>query len=564
VRTSLRALSWATGATLLHGALVTTLGACGAGDMSSPGLGSDSGTGASSTSGGTNGGGTINNAGGSFSTGGGGGTSGSGTGGTSGSGGTEPEPPPPEEELESAFEAPVATDRYVWTANPTTGRVALIGAHDLSVRLAEAGVAPTTVAALPGSEDEDAAIVLNRGSDDATILRVGADGEIESTRLTTHSGANAVEVSPQGKWVIIWTNAALFGTTPLDSTDGLQDVTVVKLGDEPETTELSVGYRPSQIAFDADEEHAFVVTEPGLTVIDLTGEPVPERLIELSENPITDQAARDVNVTPDGRRAVVRVEGERSLGVVDLATGERQAVDLGDFVTDLDLSADGSSAFAIAGGELVVVPIPPGDADPSTFARASAPGEVARSVSLSPDASLALVYSNAESNPYLGILSSESDWSEFEARAVDLKAPVRAAFASPDARHGIAFQTTAPTSTKGGAFSIVSAQLDRAPKVIGTDAPPFALAFSPEGGEAVIATRDLVKKSYGMYLVHLARLEQTFVQLSSPPLAAGIVPTANRAFVAQAHPEGRITFVDLADGSQHTLTGFELAAEVTQ
>jgi hypothetical protein len=553
-------------AMLGHGVLASTLGAC-SGDMSSPaqGLGSDSeGTGGSSSGSGARGG-TINNSTGGTT----GGTGGSasmsgGTGGTGGTGQPVETPPPPEQELESAFEAPVATDRYVWTANPSTGRVALIGAHDLSVRLAEAGIAPTTVAALPGNQDEDTAIVLNRGSDDATILRVGADGEIHSTTLMTHSGANAVEVSPQGKWVIVWTNAAALDATLLDPTDGLQDVTVVKLGDEPETTELSVGYRPSQIAFDADETHAFAVTEPGLTVINLEGEPMPDRLIALTDNPVEDQAARDVNVTPDGRRAVVRVEGERSLGVVDLATGERQAVDLGEFVTDLDLSADGTHAFAIAGGELVVVPIPPGDADPSTFPRASAPGEVARSVSLSPDASLALVYSNAESNPYLGILSSGGDWSEFEGRAVDLKAPVQAAFASPNAQHGIAFQATAAGSSKGGAFSIVSAQIDRAPKVIGTDAPPFALAFSPEGGEAVIATRDLVKKSYGMYLVHLARLEQTFIQLSSPPLAAGIVPNANRAFVAQAHPEGRMTFVDLDDGSQHTLTGFELAAEVTQ
>ena len=77
-------------------------------------------------------------------------------------------------------------------------------------------------------------------------------------------------------------------------------------------------------------------------------------------------------------------------------------------------------------------------------------------------------------------------------------------------------------------------------------------------------TRDLTKQLYGTYLVHLASLEQTFIPLSSPPLAAGMIPSANRAFVAQAHPEGRITFVNLDDGSQHTLTGFELAAKVTQ
>jgi hypothetical protein len=108
----------------------------------------------------------------------------------------------------------------------------------------------------------------------------------------------------------------------------------------------------------------------------------------------------------------------------------------------------------------------------------------------------------------------------------------------------------------------VSAQPDRAPKIIGTDAPPIAVAFTPDGANAVVATRDLDKSEYGMYLVHLDNLEENFVTLPSPPLAAGMVPDAKRAFVAQAHPEGRITFVHLESGEARTLTGFELTAKV--
>lgn len=538
--------------------LALSLGACSAGDddSSAPeGGGAVSGT-AAGGSGAT--GNAQNPSGGSFATG--GTTAINGTGGT----GAVDTPPPPEKELESAFQAPVATDRYVWTANPSTDKVALIAADDFSVRLADAGAAPTTVAALPSGSDEDAAIVLNAGSDDATILRVGADGNLQTTMLKTHSGANAVTVSPSGAWGIVWSNAALVAPTLLDPTDGLQDLTVVKFDDVPVTTIVSVGYRPSQIAFDAKEEHAFVVTEAGMSVIDLGDSPAPVSLLPLSDDPVDDAAARDVNVTPDGGYAVVRVDGQKTLGFVDLASGERQTLALADFVTDLDLSADGKQAFAVSGGALVVVPVPPGDVDPSTLPRASAPGETGRSVSLSPDASLALLYSNATTDNYLGILTGGGDWSEYDARAVDLKAPVLAVFASPDAEHGIAFQATAKGSSKGGAFSIVSAQTDRAPKIVGTDAAPNALAFAPDGQSAIITTRDLTKQRYGAYLVHLASLEQTFIPLSSPPLATGMVPSAHRAFVAQAHPEGRITFVNLDDGSQHTLTGFELGAKVTQ
>jgi hypothetical protein len=68
------------------------------------------------------------------------------------------------------------------------------------------------------------------------------------------------------------------------------------------------------------------------------------------------------------------------------------------------------------------------------------------------------------------------------------------------------------------------------------------------------------------YLVSMPALTVDAIPLASAPLpgASGIVPAANQAFVAQRHPEGRITFIDLDSGKQHTLTGFELSAQVKQ
>jgi hypothetical protein len=485
--------------------------------------------------------------------------------GTSGTGGV---PPDPEEELESAFEAPVATDRFVWTANPDSGNVALIDATSYAVRLAEAGFRPTTVAALPSGDGTDGAIVLNEGSHDATILRVDANGDLTSLTLETHEGANAALVAPSGKWALVWTDAKKFKTTELDPADGFQDLTVLHFEGEPTSTVLSVGYRPSKVVFDEAESRAFVVTEPGLNVIELADEPRGTELVELTDDPVDNPAARDVSITPDGETALVRVDGLTTLGIVDLANGHRRSVDLGNFVSDLDLSSDGTSAYAVIGSTastvstLVVIPVPV--PDDVTLREATVSSVVSRSVSMSPDGSLALMYSNAASNPYLAVLMSEDGWETFEPRALDLKAPVRAAFAAPDGLHGIAFQETAPTSTKRGAFSLIAAEGTRAPKIIGTDAPPISVAFSPEGDTAVITTRDLERAKYGVYLVHLENLEETLVTLPSPPLAAGVVPLAHRAFVAQAHPEGRITFVNLEDGTWKTLTGFELAGRVVE
>src|SRR4029079_8568777 len=55
-----------------------------------------------------------------------------GSGGTGGTGGTLP----PETELESSYEVPVATGHFIWVANPQSGRVAHIddgtpGVHNI-------------------------------------------------------------------------------------------------------------------------------------------------------------------------------------------------------------------------------------------------------------------------------------------------------------------------------------------------------------------------------------------------------------------------------------------------
>ena len=110
-------------------------------------------------------------------------------------------------------------------------------------------------------------------------------------------------------------------------------------------------------------------------------------------------------------------------------------------------------------------------------------------------------------------------------------------------------------------------QLVLSPKIVATDAVPQDVAFSdPAAGTALVTVHDSSSTVYGVYVVGLANLEQNFVALASEPLpgATGIVPEAKRGFVAQKHPEGRITFIDLDTGVAQTLTGFEIAARVVQ
>ena len=191
-----------------------------------------------------------------------------GTGGSTGSTDAGGPPLPPEMEVESSYEVPVATGSYIWVANPDSGRVAYVAGATLQVHTVEAGNAPTYISAIPSTTD-DAVVVLNVLSDDATILRVASGGQLtKSTVSGIAAGANALTVSPSGRWVTAWTDARnVASPNPLQ---GYQAITLIDLSvTPPAKTILSVGFRPVDVAYAADDSAAFAVTEDGVSVVDL-------------------------------------------------------------------------------------------------------------------------------------------------------------------------------------------------------------------------------------------------------------------------------------------------------
>jgi hypothetical protein len=492
-----------------------------------------------------------------------------GSGGASGAGGgITTDAAPPERELESSYRTPVATGRYVWTANPDSGKVALIDAFELTVRLTDAGFGPTYLAPVsqPGQTDANAAIVLNVLSRDATLLRVQGAGALARVTVPTHAGANAWAISASGNWAVAWSNAA-FVERP-DPTDGFQEITVISLASGAETaTRLSVGYRPNALVFDAAEARLFAVCEPGISVVALDGGlPRVTKLVELSDDPLDAPASRDVTITRDGNLALVRRDGNADVRFVPLDGGTPSARTLSGPITDLDLSADGRRAVAVVrdSSELFVLEIPSAASDAAAVESTAVPGEFFGSVALSPDASAALLFTNAVPSDRLTIVQLAPGPDHLSHRTVAVKSPVRAVFPAPDARHAIVLQDPARGSTKAGAFSIVSTSAEIAPKIVSTDAPAEAVAFSPAPGSdrAIVTVRDEPGRVFGAFLVRMPSLQVDPLALASPPLSTGIVGAARQGFVAQKHPEGRITFVNLETGTVRTLTGFELGAKV--
>lgn len=468
--------------------------------------------------------------------------------------------PPPEREVESSYRSPVATGRYVWVANPKSGRVAYVDATSLDVKVVEAGNGPTYLAAVPSPPDADVAIVLNVLSDDATMLRKTASGLAAKT-FKTHHGANAWQLSADGRWAIAWTDAK--GVFKADKTEGFQDLTVVDLTEKVPPTILAVGYRPVAVGFTGDSQHAWAVTQDGVTRIDLRGaSPLVTKNVSISDKPLEDPGTRDVSITPDGAWALIRRDGDSNVGLVSLVTDARVSVALSGPITDLDLSEDGKRAIAVVRdrSEVAILPLPEIAAKPTAFTTVTVTGETIGSVSIAKNGLSAVLYTNAVAAERFTVL----DLATGAYRIQKLYSPVLGVFPTEDAQNAIVLHEK--TVSRPGAFSVVPIAAGLPAKIVGTDAKPLGVALAPSNDRAVITERDDARKVFGAYVAKMPSLAVDRYALASPPIAAGIVAGAKRAYIAQEHPEGRITFIDLTDtggaGRARTLTGFELSARI--
>ena len=432
--------------------------------------------------------------------------------------------PPPEKEVESDYEAPVATGNVVWIANPKSGRIALVDASTLQVRTVEAGNGPTYLASVPG-QSVDTTLVLNVLSEDATLLKATPTG-ITTTTFKTAKQVNTLVFSEDGRFAIAWADARKLPSAP--RTQGFQDLTVLDLVNGTSTI-LAVGYRPVAVGFAQGKPRAHAVTQDGVAILDLSGAPKVTKNVAISNTPNEDPGTRDVFVTKDGQRAFVRRDGSNAITIVALDTDAR---------TDITLSG----------------PV----TDPANKTSVTVTGETIGSVAIAPGGNKALLYTNAVAVERFSIL----DLGQGAAfRTVRLYSPVLGIFSTPDALHAVVLHDkTTGEGGSPGAFSVVPIGQTLPAKIVAAEAPLTAVATTND--RAIVAERNDATKTFGAYLARMPQLMVERYPLASPPIAVGAVPGAKRVFVAQQHPEGRLTFIDLESGVARTLTGFELSSRV--
>lgn len=503
-------------------------------------------------------------------------------------------PLPPEVELSANFELPRAGDRFVYAANPAGDTVAVIDATNLRISTVEAGDQPTFLQTLVGTDN---AIVLNVGSNDATLIRA-TEANISRSTVKVVPGANAIAVAPDGKHAVVYYDSAY--TSASGSSGSFQDVTVIRIDDTGDTgVSLTVGFRPSAVFHQADGSRSFVVTEDGVSILDYaTIDRDGAGIAPTIPTGSVGSGALDVSVTADGKYALARSENSSALRLIDLNSRDITTLQLTSAlltsddadagvassepialaVTDLDLSPDGRTAFAVVrdASTVLALPIPEAFSDSTTVAAIHVPGQVIGSITIADDGRRALLYTTAWDVIETVTVINLEDISDAP-RTVALRKSVKAIAIAPDGETALVVHKKLDGSPeqvgltpdemidRSYGYSVVNLATSFAKlQVTDTEVGPFSVV--PDGNYLFLLLN--TEPSRLVQRVNLRSFVVDSVTLGSRPVSIGAVEQSHKVFVSQEHPDGRITFIDwtaesLADATE-SVTGFELNSRIRQ
>jgi hypothetical protein len=510
---------------------------------------------------------------------------------------------PPEVEDTTRFDVPRAGKSVLYVPNPLTNRVAVVDATTFAIEIVQTGRGPTYTATVP---DQDVALVLNVGSRDAALLRT-AKGKTSVRRLDVGHDANAIAVAPDGKHAVVYFDATR-GETHAST---FQDVTVVSLTSGSESSRgVSVGFRPRSVQFSGDGTRAFVITEDGVSIVDLAAAvdgPVIAKLVGVGDQ-LGEDVSSDVQVTPDGKYALARREGEVSVRLVDLASGAIQTLDLSSFgatdeqpdagtpdggidggtldagpdepapaveLTDLDLAPGGDFALAVlrSSGTLLRIPIPGGFSDTGSIEARAVTEQLIGSVSLSPGGNVAVLYTTAAPVESVVLIDPSS---AAPARGVRLRKSVRGVVLSDDGTRAIVLHEARDIAVdddeeearidRSEGYSLIDTESGFAKlKLTEAKVGELGALITPDAKRMFALLRDDTRQVFAYETADLGSFQVETHPLTSPPSSLGIVPSAARVFVGQDAEGGMISFLDAATGELvRPVAGFELISRIRQ
>tara|TARA_R110002096_G_scaffold143328_3_gene299159 strand:- start:9787 stop:11256 length:1470 start_codon:yes stop_codon:yes gene_type:complete len=486
-------------------------------------------------------------------------------------------------EIESELSPPTHSERYVYVAMSELDALAKIDGTTLSVESIPVGDQPEILEAIPGT---DGVVVLDRNNGTASIVRALGEGD-DSRVVPVLPNMNRISIDPTGSYALAWfdlrqetqDSGGLSGASAIGS---FQDVTVIRLRQDSErSVDLSVGFRPRDVQFNADGSEAYVITDDGISVVDMAlaieAGPSIVAPIDVAGGSDLDPIDIEVNVVASGEFAVVREVANAEIRIVGLSAGLQglsSRIVLPGAVSDLDLAADGLSAYAVIPetSELAVIDLSDGLPDDGDVTSIDLGGEVVGSMVLSPLGNQAVLFTNASSVERLTIVELAG---APLVRSFNLQKSIRSLGYDPTAtslivthaktfgnaqENGISFEEFIDRSF-GYSIVDIATGFD---KLQITAADPGAFSFSTTTPRAYVLV-DGGDSPGAIAQTHIIELDTGVVRLksmSSPPETVGILPEAGMAFVNQRHGLGRVSFINVASDAMRTVTGFDLNSRI--
>ncbi len=491
---------------------------------------------------------------------------------------------PPEEPEGHVFMEPDASPGFIYALSPHTDTLAIIDALDLAIEIVPLPPEPTDLSVLP---DRDAVAVVSREGKSLTLLDE-EDGVWRGYDVRLERRFEAVSVCPGGRWAVLWTPD---GAPPGDGAEGmvaLVDLAAMEAGDSVSVLEMAAGRRHTNVYFREDGGRTadiVVVGKEEIAIIDTShlDEPVPARIFIPDE--YIDVYGRQVVVSEGGEHALLRSFVAPEILVFHTATRTMTSVPLPAVATDLKLvRAPGHLvaprtravvALRSAGmlgwfylDEALVAPEEPGLVETIEMEDV-----VTGQVSVSEDGRFAVVFTNAEPSTTIAWIDFDLD----EVRVFErLQKWVRAVGIGPDGRTALVLHRPDPGSTtadpyeraieKDEGYSLVDLEQGYAQLKLTDGVPAEQFVFSVDGEHAAVVLSD-DQIDHRVDTIDLGRLVTHTFSLASRPRFAGALPSGpavggDRVWITQAHPAGRVSFLNLGERTLRTVTGFDLNAEV--
>ncbi len=467
---------------------------------------------------------------------------------------------PPEQEDDRLALPPAQTEKYVFVANPDRDTVTRINVRTQDVDTTEVGNGPDLVLTTP---EYTMAAVHNRGEDSVSIIDAAS---LEQDVVPVRQDLNQMVMSPDGQWVVLFHDIARErdDDPPPQGLQSFNEISLVNLV-SAEHFPMAVGFNPRMVRYTADSTRALVVSDAYLAIIDLLDDqPLPD-LIELSPDLIDPPAAEEVIVGGNGSFAFVRQFGTDEVLVVDLDAQTVDAVPVGLNPTDLDLSPDGREAVVVARGarELwrlsAIDPFAPAVVLPF-------PDDLPMgSLLFDPTGDQAVLYTTASALDRFMTWDTATD----TLRTRALVKPVTGMAITPTGESMLAFHTLedapgADLSPFSDSWALTIFSLDDfRSNPLKLPGEPIGYANAQDGLRGYFI---MEAQPYLNILDYRTMLADEVV-LKSDPLYVGVLPNLDGgdeppAWVSQDHELGRISFYDPNTNDLETITGFELNAAI--